>query len=204
MSRRASASAHRAAAVPIRFWAALARAPSAAGAHGLPAGIPASKPGLSRRPFATKEERMKRITMLSVFFAIIVSNSFAEELRKSGDCKIQEAKMFDKDKIVSVTLQNAEIQVQCKIYSGEFMEDYALYAIPWITNLGGKKVNVSYQAAFLDSKGELVACVSQNADIPADARDHQLGSSMVMISRAIIDKITSYKIVIYTSESKEK
>jgi hypothetical protein len=36
MSRRASASAHRAAAVPIRFWAALARAPSAAGAHAVP------------------------------------------------------------------------------------------------------------------------------------------------------------------------
>jgi len=36
MSRHASASAHRAAAVPIRFWAALARAPSAAGAHAVP------------------------------------------------------------------------------------------------------------------------------------------------------------------------
>jgi hypothetical protein len=61
MSRRASASAHRAAAVPIRFWAALARAPSAAGAHGLPAGIPASKPGLSRRPFcAQKNDLLSR------------------------------------------------------------------------------------------------------------------------------------------------
>jgi hypothetical protein len=35
LSRR-FASAHRAAAVPIRFWAALARAPSAAGAHAVP------------------------------------------------------------------------------------------------------------------------------------------------------------------------
>jgi len=150
------------------------------------------------------EKNMKKITILALLVAFFVSSTFADELRKSGDCKIQEAKMFDNDKIVSVKVQNAEIQAQCKIYSGMFIDDYALSAIPWITNLGGKKVHVSYHVAFFDSKGELVACVSQSAEIPADASGYQLGSSMVMIPKATIEKIASYKIVIYTSESKGK
>lgn len=147
---------------------------------------------------------MKRIVLLTILSVIIAGAGFTDELRKSGVCKIQEARAFDKDKVVIVKLQNAEIQVQCKIYSGKFIKKYALYAIPWITNRGGKEVRVSYHAAFFDSKGELMACVSQNADIPADAKDYQLGSSMAMISKATIQKVKSYKIVIYTSELKKE
>lgn len=162
--------------------------------------MPPLMPGVGYR----KEDGMKRIVLLAIVTAIFAGTSFADELRKSGTCKIQEARMFDKDKIVSVKLQNDEIQVQCKIHSGKFLQEYALYAVPWITNLGEEKVKVSYHAAFLDSKGELVACVSQKADIPADASGYQLGSSMAMIPKPTIEKIKSYKIVIYTSESKEE
>jgi hypothetical protein len=157
-----------------------------------------------RTRWLQETNKMKRIVLLAFLSAIIVGTGFADELRTSDPCTIQEAGMFDKDKIVSVKLQNAEIQAQCKLHSGKFMEDYALYAVPWITNLAGKKLTVSYHAAFFDSKGELVACVSQNADIPADASGYQLGSSMAMIPKATIQNIKSYKIVIYTSKSKEE
>lgn len=148
---------------------------------------------------------MKQLLALCLFVGAVSFCAYATELRSSGKCSVKEQKsMFDRESIFVVKLQNEEIQAQCKIHSGKFVDEYALSAVPWITNLGGKKLEVSYHAAFFDSKGELVASISQNASIPTDASGYQLASSIARLPKATIENIKSYKIVIYASESNEK
>lgn len=142
---------------------------------------------------------MKNIVIvLSILIAGICS-SYAGELRQSGECTIKEPNnLLDRKSITSVTLKNSDLQIVCKLHSGKFVDKYALHAVPWITNLAGKKTSVSYHAAFFNKEGKLVASVAQNADIPADASGYQLGSSIAIIPKTVVEKIASYQIVIYT------
>ena len=82
---------------------------------------------------------MNRTRLLTVLLSIIAYTVSGGELRKSGDCTIQEGLRTDKDKVVSVKLQNDDIQAHCKIHAGKFIQDKllcdALYALPMITNL---------------------------------------------------------------------
>ena len=144
---------------------------------------------------------MKKIIFV-VFLFIITCSCFANELRKSGSCNIQDAKVHEKSKLVIVTLEDSQIKAKCKLYSGKFFKDYALYAVPRVTNICGKEIKVSYHAAFYDSAGKLLACVSQSSELSAGAKNYQLGSSMTKVPESIVKKIKSYKIVIYTSSPK--
>ena len=148
---------------------------------------------------------MKRIVIVLSIVLSTICTSYSGELRQSGQSVIKEPKnLFDRDNVKSVTLKNDELQVVCKLHSGKFIDEYALYAVPWITNLAGKKIKVSYHAAFFDKTDQLVASISQSADIPADASGHQLGSSITLIPKSIVEKITSYKLVIYTADATSK
>lgn len=144
---------------------------------------------------------MKNIVIaLGILFTCICSSS-AGELRHSGKCTIKEPKnLLDRKSITSVTLKSSDLQIVCKLHSGKFVDKYALHAVPWITNLAGKKTSVSYHAAFFDEDDRLVASVAQNADIPADASGYQLGSSIAIIPKAVIEKVVSCQIVIYTPD----
>ena len=148
-------------------------------------------------------DNMKKniVIVLSILIASICT-AYAGELRQSGKCTIKEPKnLLDRESITSVTLKNSDLQIVCKLHSGKFVNEYALHAVPWITNLAGNKASVSYHAAFFDKGGKSVASVAQNADFPAAASGYQLGSSITMIPKTVVEKIASYQIVIYTPGS---
>lgn len=125
-------------------------------------------------------------------------------LRKSGDCKLQVGDTFDDQKIVKAELANPDLQVTCKFRGGDFFDEFTLFANPSINNKSGRKLNVAYHVAFFDKAGELIAAAGQSGDVEAGAKEYQFGSCLSKLSQDEFAKITSYKVVIYVSEPKNK
>jgi hypothetical protein len=148
--------------------------------------------------------------MKKIVLAVLVLVTFSlgvyalpSTIVKSGNCKLQKAGPFDKKKVFSVNLKNADAAVSCKFRGGDFFRKFMLFAIPQVTNLSGKPFRISYNVAFFDNKNNLVACVSQSWDnIEANANGFTLGSAMVQIPQEKFNDISSYKLVIYISKKK--
>ena len=147
-----------------------------------------------------------RKLILTTSIALVATASFAAPsvLRKSGDCKLQIADVFDDEKIVKVELSNSDVQMTCSFHGGDFFDEFMLFANPSINNKSGKKLNVAYFVAFFDKAGELMACAQQSGDVDGDAKDYQFGSCLSALPKAEFAKITSYKVVVYVSESTQK
>jgi hypothetical protein len=112
--------------------------------------------------------------------------------------------MFEDKKVFTVELANADLQLTCKFRGGEFFGEFTVFANPSISNKSGRKLMVSYNVAFFDKAGELVACAEQSGDVDADAKNHQFGSCMSKLSQEEFAKITTYKLVVYVSEPVKK
>lgn len=149
---------------------------------------------------------MKRVLttvcLLTVF--AFTTRAAPSILRKSGDCKLQVGDAFDNDKVVAVTLENSDVKMTCKFRGGDFFDEFTLFANPSIDNKSGKKIDVSYQVAFFDKAGELIATAGQDGDVDASDTNYQFGSCLRKLPQAEFDKIASYRIVVYVSESRKK
>jgi hypothetical protein len=145
---------------------------------------------------------MKRLLALVMAAAVVVSAE-AAEIRKTGPCKLQVAESaFDKGKVFSVTVGNDKVEAACDFRGGDFFAAFAVFAVPRVTNKSGKPINVSYHVAFFDKAGELIASTSQESDLDADAKEHQLSSCLAKIPKDCFERIASYKLVIYTGDAK--
>ena len=124
---------------------------------------------------------------------------FATTLEKGENCTLKVAEdFFDSNNIYRTTLRNEKIIVKCEFSGGEFFDEFALFAIPKLTNISGHTLNVSYQVTFFDKTGEIVTIAQQKGDLKADAVDWQFGSAMTTISHEDFEKIASYKVVVTT------
>jgi hypothetical protein len=63
---------------------------------------------------------------------------------------------------------------------------------------------VSYHVAFFDKAGDLIAGTSQEVELKADAKELQMGSCLARIPRDSLQRIASYRLVIYLSDMKKK
>ncbi len=148
---------------------------------------------------------MRKLALIGAFcVAATVASAAPGVLRKSGDCKLQVADAFDDNKVVAVTLSNADLEVMCKFHGGDFFGEFTLFANPTIVNKSGRRLNVAYEVAFFDKAGELVTCSAQSGDVDAGAKGHQFGSCLSKLPQEEFAKITSYKVVIYVSDAKPK
>lgn len=147
-------------------------------------------------------------TKLSIFIlALITATAFGapSTLRKNGECKLQVgADSFDDSKAVKVELSNADVEVTANFRGGDFFDEFHVFANPTIKNKSGKKLNVTYQAAFVDKGGELIACVAQSGEVDAEDSGMQFGSAMSKLPLAEFAKIASYKVVVYVEAAKAK
>ncbi|MBN2182657.1 MAG: hypothetical protein JW715_12155 [Sedimentisphaerales bacterium] len=147
---------------------------------------------------------MKKIFMI-IFVMVFAATSFAApgKIVKSGKCKLYEAGISDQEKIFTLDLKNEDIQALCRFRgktspsSGRFR----LIGVPKITNLSGKALNISYNAAFFDEEGNLAASICQNSTLKPDAKELQLASALTYLPQSEFDKISSYKLVIYIMEN---
>lgn len=134
---------------------------------------------------------MKTIITLASLWVVLASISPAGELRASGACAITETAL-------NIQLNGDDIHVVCELKSGAYFNDYALFAVPRITNVSNQPLTVSYQAAFFDEQGELIGAISERQDVYSDAVDVPFSKTVDVLSRDAIQKIRSYQIVIYT------
>ncbi len=147
---------------------------------------------------------MKSMTALMLGMMLVVSIQ-AGELRKSGACTLRVAKTsFDEAAVFTVTVADETVEAFCDFRGGEFFDNFAVFAVPRITNRAGRPINVSYHVAFFDQAGDLIASTSQNSDLAADAQAHQLGSCLTQIPKAAFEQIAAYKLVIYTADTQKK
>ena len=144
--------------------------------------------------------KVKLLFLVLLMLAFINGYAFAGVLRKAGDCKLNIADTFDKDKIFTTTLENSDIIAKCEFRGGDFFDKFAVFAVPSITNISGRPLRVSYQVAFFDAEENLIAVASQGADLEPTAKGFQLGSSMTKIPQDYFEKISAYKIVIYVND----
>jgi len=146
----------------------------------------------------------KLIPILMLVLATATAIGVPSVLRKSGDCKLEVGGMFEDKKVFTVEPANADVQLTCKFRGGDFFGEFTVFANPSISNKSSRKLMVSYNVAFFDKAGELIACAEQSGDVDADAKNHQFGSCMSKLSQEEFAKITAYKVVVYVSEPAKK
>lgn len=147
---------------------------------------------------------MKLWIVAVVMTLAVLASARGGELRKSGNCTLQEDDFaFDETKVFKVTLENDELKVQAGFRGGKFFKDFSVFAVPRISNKSGKPLSVMYHVAFFDKNGDLLVCASQDCNLEANTRDMQLASCSPKLPRAAFAQIASYKIVIYTEQGKQ-
>lgn len=146
----------------------------------------------------------KLIPILMLVLAATTAIGVPSVIRKSGDCKLAVGDMFEDKKVFTVELANPDVQLTCKFRGGDFFGEFTVFANPSISNKCGKKLMVSYNVAFFDKAGELIACAEQSGDVDAAAKNHQFGSCMSKLSQEEFAKIAAYKVVVYVSEPVKK
>jgi len=137
--------------------------------------------------------------LLTLFVLILTLPLQAGELRTLGPVELQKAGPFDDDKITKLSLEDRDISVKIKLRADEFVGDYAVFAVPSITSKASQKLDVSYHTAFFDAGGNLLASVSQTAEVEPGSKDFQLGSALTPLPKSVVDRITAYQIVIHTT-----
>jgi hypothetical protein len=144
--------------------------------------------------------------LLAVGLAIaVVASAGATEIRKAGECKLKaRSDLGDAHAALSVTVGNDKIEAVCRFSGGDFFGGFALFAVPAITNKSGKPTGVSYNVAFFDKTGELIAASSQGFDLAANAKDVQFSSCLTKIPKDSFERVASYKLVIYLADVKKK
>lgn len=136
--------------------------------------------------------------VLATAFSMTLS-AFAATLEKTEKCALQIPKnAFDNTNIYNTTLRNNEVVIKCEFRGGEFCNKFTLFAIPRLTNLTGRSLNVSYQVTCFDGAGKVIAVAQQKGDLKSDAVDWQFGSALISISREEFKKIVCYNIVVST------
>src|SRR5512136_1335267 len=97
-----------------------------------------------------------RKVILTLILGLAATMAFAAPsvLRKSGDCKLQvTTNASDPQKVMTVLLTNADVEVTCKFRGGDLVGEFTLFAFPTIVNKSGKELSVAYQVAFFDKAG---------------------------------------------------
>jgi len=148
-----------------------------------------------------------KMKLLLLTVALVAATAFSAPsvLRKSGDCKLQVGSdSFDDSKSVKVELANADVEVTGNFRGGDIFDKFYVFAHPTIKNKSGRKLSITYQAAFFDRNGELITGVAESGDVDAGEIETQFGSAMSKLPQTEFSKITSYKVVVYVEAAKGK
>jgi len=125
------------------------------------------------------------------------------KITKSGECVLQEAGAFDKSKIFTLEMKNAEVQLQFNLRGSDFFGRFIIQTTPKISNLSGKPKHIAYNIAFFDKNGQLVASTSSSTNLAANEKDKYAGSNMPEIPRQALQTIASYQAVVYVMDGKK-
>lgn len=151
---------------------------------------------------------MHTLLFLSVIlFCQSAKNEDSNEIRKSGDCKLQIVEWNDKnysEKVFSVTANSPQVDISCEFRGGTFFKRFVLSGNPSITNKSGKPLYLGYNVSFFDKNRELIATVRQDGDVKIDAKNLQFGSCMATIPESSLEKIASYQMVVYVLDPPKK
>lgn len=142
---------------------------------------------------------MKTLLLPLVFLLGCTLSLQAAELRDSGKCQIQQAGPFDDDKVVKISLSNDQLELEANLRADDFVGDYALFAIPSITNKSEENLSCSWNIAFFDAEGQLVAALSQATEVGGGSKDFQLASCLATLPKAVIQRIAAYEAVCYVN-----
>lgn len=115
---------------------------------------------------------------------------------KSGPVKLVPGGPFDKDKVTEVKL-GEKVEVVAKLRAGEFMDQLVAFGNADLNNTSDQPMFYAYYVAFFDADRQLVACQSQ-ASMPTrplePGKKTSLGSCIMPLSQADIDRIASYQV----------
>jgi hypothetical protein len=146
----------------------------------------------------------KCIIFILTFYVCTLSLSAQSIIIKSGKCSIQEADAFDESKLWITELKNEEVKVVVNVRGSEFFENFVIMTSPRVTNFSDQKKQISFNLAFYNQKGDLVACTSVSSNLDKGAENMQIGASMPTVSRSLISEITSYQATLYIFEGKKE
>jgi len=148
---------------------------------------------------------MKRYVLIATMVILSGVSAIASPSRiaKSDKCVLQEAGPFDKNKILTLELNNADVQIQFNLRGDKFFGKFIIQTTPKISNLSEKPKHVAYNIAFFDKNGQLVASTSSSTDLKPNQKNKYAGSNMPEIPRQALKDIVSYQVVIYVTEGKK-
>ncbi len=148
---------------------------------------------------------MRKCTIFVLTFLACTLSLFAQStIIKSGECTIQEADAFDESKLWITELKNEEVKIVVNVRGGEFFDNFVIMTSPKVTNLSDQKKYISFNLAFFNQKGILVACTSISNGLEKGTENMQIGASMPAVSPSLISDITSYQATVYVFEGKKE
>jgi len=148
---------------------------------------------------------MKRHVLIATMVILVGFSAVASpsKVAKSDKCVLQEAGAFDKNKIFTLELKDADVQVLFNLRGNEFFGKFVIQTTPKISNLSGKPKHIAYNIAFFDKNGRLVACTSSSTDLEPNERNKYAGSNMPEIPRQALKSIASYQAVVCVTDRKK-
>ncbi len=144
---------------------------------------------------------MKRLLFVSLAIIFLWSTSAFGEV-KEGSCTLKEGSAFDKD-VFTVEVGD-RIKGTSKFYIDEFFDKKIIYANIEIKNTASIPFFCQYYVAFFDDEGNLVGCATQGSfgdDGLEPGETTQFGSCLIPLPQGKHEKVSSYKIAFYESDS---
>ena len=121
---------------------------------------------------------------------------------KGGECKLQEAGPFERDKAVKVEVGD-KLQATCSFYITDFFKKKIVNAGVKVKNPTKKPMFFHYYVAFFDKDGKLLGCAGQGSfgdDGLAAGESTQMGSCLIPLPVGKFAEIKSYQVAFYESE----
>jgi len=143
------------------------------------------------------------IVMGILFCSLFCLHNVYSEVTKStasGQIQLKETGSFDKSNPKGSL--GKIIQLDYELYIDDFFGKKCITTNPHISNTTSKAIYIAFHVAFFDDDKNLIACVSQKADVKSNSPDFGLGSSFVTLPHSEISKVTYYQAVLYESEEK--